>query len=334
MKLQRNKEVCTAMVLSLLVSAAAVAVAALWDKKFSIFTGALCCILTGIFWVLTRKRYRELNDLASELDRLLHGDITEISVQECCEGELSLLQSEIQKMTVRLREQQQKLQQDKTYLADSIADISHQIRTPLTSINLLLQLLCEPNITQERKRDLTRELQSMLSRIDWLITTLLKISRLDAGTVQFQKELLPMSALLNQAAEPLLVPVELRQQTLQVQAQGSFTGDLSWTREAITNILKNCMEHTPAEGTITVTGSENALYSEIIITDTGTGIAKEDLPHIFQRFYKGKNADSKSFGVGLALSRMIIVRQGGTVKAENITPHGVKFTIRFYKSAV
>ena len=237
-------------------------------------------------------------------------------------------------MTSRLREQKQQLQDDKIYLADSIADISHQIRTPLTSINLLVQFLSEPNISDERRMKLTHELLGLLSRIDWLITTLLKISKLDAGTVQFKRETLPLDELIRKSTSPLLVPIELREQTLAVGAEGNFTGDVSWTVEAISNIVKNCMEHTPDGGRIEIKASENALYTEIIISDNGTGIDKEDLPHIFERFYKGKNSDDKRFGIGLALARTIITSQNGTIKAENNADKGALFTIRFYKGTV
>ena len=128
--------------------------------------------------------------------------------------------------------------------------------------------------------------------------------------------------------------MELRGQELIIRAEGDFYRDLAWTSEAVGNIVKNCMEHTPDGGRIEINAAENALYSEIIIKDNGTGISSEDLPHIFERFYKGKDSDGKSFGIGLALSRMIITGQGGTVKAENRKPAGAMFTIRFYKGTV
>ena len=154
------------------------------------------------------------------------------------------------------------------------------------------------------------------------------------GTVQFKKENVSMATLINKSCAPLLVPIELRGQELAIKAEGDFIGDLSWTCEAIGNIVKNCMEHTPEGGKIEIEASENALYTEIVIKDNGTGIAKEDMPHIFERFYKGKDSDDKSFGVGLALARMIIASQKGTVKAENRKPTGAMFSIRFYKGTV
>ena len=182
--------------------------------------------------------------------------------------------------------------------------------------------------------ELSRELLSMLSRIDWLITTLLKISKLDAGTVQFAQQDIPLRSLIETAAEPLQIPIELRDQKLSIHAEGNFRGDPSWTEEAVSNIIKNCMEHTPCGGEITVDAVDNALYTQIVIGDTGPGIDKEDLPHIFERFSKGRNSDSGSYGIGLALARMIVISQNGTLKAENNGNGGAKFTHRFFKSIV
>ena len=237
-------------------------------------------------------------------------------------------------MTVRLREQQQHMCEEKIFLADSLADISHQIRTPLTSINLLVSLLSKPDIPDAQRQKLSHELYGLLSRIDWLIDALLKISRLDAGTVTFQTQQSSLLELLQKSAAPVLVPMELRNQTLQISGEGTFTGDLLWTCEAVTNILKNCMEHTPNGGTITINASENALYTEIVISDDGNGIDRQDLPHIFERFYKGKDSGDQSFGIGLALARTIIAAQNGTIKAENRLHKGARFRIRFFKGTV
>ncbi len=334
MKLMRNSEVRKTLLVYGLVSAAAVAAAWHLSWEYGVLMLAVCLVFIGIYLVSTGKRYRHLTALAADIDRILHGNDPDLSLSRYAEGELCILQSEIQKMTVRLREQKQRLQDDKVYLADSIADISHQIRTPLTSINLILQFLREPNITESRKMELICQLKELLSRIDWLITTLLKISRLDAGTIQFKKEQVPLQQLLQTATEPLLVPIELREQNLVIRAEGDFLGDVSWTCEAIGNIVKNCMEHTPCGGEVRLTAVENALFSEIRIADTGCGIDPEDLPHIFERFYKGKNSDDKSFGVGLALAHTIVCKQNGILKAENGRKGGAVFTVRFYKGTI
>ena len=332
-KLLKNKEVRRTLILQIIVALASVIISNFIDERAGIIALIFSTLFILIYYISTYKRYKRIASLASDINKVLHGD-NSISLENYSEGELAILHSEIYKMTVRLREQQNNLINDKKYLADSIADISHQIRTPLTSINLLVQLLSAPNLTDERRQELTHELYGMLSRIDWLITTLLKISKLDAGTVTFKKEKVSLQTLINKSCSTLLVPIELRGQELVINTNGDFVGDLSWTCEAIGNIVKNCMEHTQEGGKIEIEACENALYTEITIKDNGTGIAKEDMPHIFERFYKGKDSDDKSFGVGLALSRMIITSQKGTVKAENRNPHGAKFTIRFYKGIV
>ncbi len=334
MKFLRNPEVKKSLIWHVIISVFAVAAAFVWNERFGVFVLFLCAVFTSVHCITTYRRYKRIYNLSADIDRLLHGDDENISLNRYAEGELGVLQSEIHKMTVRLREQKQQLVNDKVYLADSIADISHQIRTPLTSINLLVHRLSESGLSEEKRIKLFHELISLLSRIDWLITALLKISKLDAGTVQFKRENVALSELISKTAEPLLVPIELRSQNLSINAEGGFCGDVSWTQEALGNILKNCMEHTPAGGRLQITANENALFSEIVISDNGCGIDKEDMPHIFERFYKGKNSDDKSFGIGLALARMIITAQNGTVKAENNPLGGARFTVRFYKGTV
>lgn len=333
MKLMRNTEVFKSILFYAAISFAAVLYAFSLDIRFGCFTAFLCLLFIAVHLFITRKRYRKINDLAAEIDSILHGD-SHISLSTFDEGELALLRSEIYKMTVCLREQRQNLISDKVYLADSIADISHQIRTPLTSINILVQLLSKPKLDDEQRCRLCMELRQMLSRIDWLITSLLKISKLDAGTIAFNNEEISLEALIKKSCAPLLVPIDLREQTLNINASGNFSGDISWSCEAIGNIIKNCIEHTPNGGAISVTAEENPLFSEICVCDNGSGISAEDLPHIFERFYKGENSDSNSFGIGLNLSRMIIQKQNGTVKAENLPNGGAKFVIRFYKEVI
>jgi signal transduction histidine kinase len=213
-----------------------------------------------------------------------------------------------------------------------MADISHQIRSPLTASNLILSLLREPDLPLSKRKKLLQELMQLFSRIDWLVESLLKMSKMDAGTVRFQETPVNAGDLIRQAAEPLMIPMELREQAFSLHGdpKAAFTGDPAWSQEAILNILKNCMEHTPLGGCIQASFSQNAIYTEIIIEDNGPGFDSEDLPHLFERFYKGKNASQQSVGIGLALARMVVSRQNGTLKAENRPEGGARFTIKFY----
>lgn len=332
-KFLKNAEVTRSLIFQLIISVVATVACFKVNNIAGIIVIILSLSFIAVYCITTYRRYKCISDLADNVNRILHDD-NSMLIENYCEGELAILHSEVYKMTVRLREQRQNLIKDKIYLADSIADISHQIRTPLTTINLMIELISDPKIEETRKQQLIYELRKMISRIDWLITTLLKISKLDTGTVQFKSETVSVQHLMEKACFPLLVPIELREQELSIKANGTFYGDIAWTCEAISNIVKNCMEHTPKKGKIEISAYENTLYTEIIISDTGSGIAKEDLPHIFERFYKGKNSDNKSFGVGLALARMIISCQNGVIKAENNLSGGAKFSIKFYKGTV
>ena len=303
------------------------------DRAGAILASFSFLYILSYYWI-TWHRYRSLSQLSHEIDGMLHSQ-TPIHFEKYKEGELSILENELSKMTLRLSEQAAALADDKKFLADSMADISHQIRSPLTSSNLIISLLMEPDLSPSGRKKLLQELTQLLSRIDWLVESLLKLSKMDAGTVRLQQAPVPVGALIQKAAEPLMIPMELREQSLTIHGEShvTFTGDFAWSQEAVLNILKNCMEHTPCGGCIQVSFSENAIFTEIIIEDNGPGFAKEDLPHLFERFYKGKTASQQSVGIGLALSRMIVSKQNGTLKAENRGGDGgARFVIKFYHS--
>lgn len=332
----RNPEIRrAALLLSLLTAALAGTGAWLFGGRGAAAMGGACLLLCGVFFLFTYRRYRRLREISRRIDGLLHGREA-VDFHEFAEGELSVLQDEVSKLTVRLREQADTLLRDKRYLSDALADISHQLRTPLTSMNLIVTLLRSPDTSEERRRELLQELTRSLSRVDWLIDALLKMSKIDAGTAGFQRVSVAVEPLLRQAADPLVIPMELRGQQLRLRVEGEprFLGDPLWSVEAVGNVLKNCMEHTPNGGQIEVTAAENALYTEIAVRDTGEGIDPQDLPHLFERFYRGKNAGEQSVGIGLALARLIVCEQNGTIKAQNRPEGGAQFTIRFYKSAV
>ena len=333
MNLLRNPEIRRLLIILGVICACATVGAFIWNVWFGIFTLVLCLLLITVFFIFTHNRYKRLTALSDTVNRILHGD-NSLSFDGYDEGELGVLQSELYKMTVRLREQQQALLDDKIFLADSIADISHQIRTPLTSINLIVSLLDDPDLPEQTREQHMRELYVLLGLIDWLITALLKISKLDAGTAPLSAQTMPLQALIERSTSPLLVPIELRGQRLICTSNGQVTCDPAWTAEALGNIVKNCMEHTPEGGRILVDAKETALYSEITVTDSGCGIDEEDLPHLFERFYKGKHSSDAGFGIGLALARTIVTAQNGTLKAQNAPEGGAQFIMRFYKGTV
>lgn len=292
-----------------------------------------CIVIAAIHIGTEHYRYRRLQRLSEDLDKLLLGGAA-LPIAQYSEGELSVLANRVQKLTLRLKESAEAVSADKKYLADALADISHQLRTPLTAMNLTTTMLRSEILPDERRMELTGELRSLLTRTDWLVETLLKISKLDAGTVQLQKETVPVSALIEHAAAPLAIPMELRDQRLIVRCEKEcFSGDLVWSAEALGNILKNCMEHTPEGGTVTVTATETPLFTQIQVEDSGCGFDEKDIPHLFERFYKGSNASENSYGIGLALARTILAAQNGTVQACN-GEKGARFIIKFYKQVI
>ncbi len=331
MKLLRNKEILLPLALTAGMGVVSAGVCLAFDPRAGLvcllFAAAACAVIV----ISERRRLKKMAQLSDDIDKMLSGTDS-IDLSSYSEGEFGILRNELTKLTVKLREQTSELRNDKKLLADSIADISHQIRTPLTAINLLLAGMSE-SVDEEKRLGQLSELKKQLFRIDWLVSALLKLARLDADAVVMEQKSTALSALIRSALEPIDIQMELAEQTAVVEAEGCALCDPSWTAEALTNILKNCSEHMGA-GSIFITASENPLYSQIIIRDTGSGFDERDLPHLFERFYRGRNSSGSGVGIGLALCRSIIARQNGSVKAENAKEGGACFTIRLYKSTV
>lgn len=283
------------------------------------------------FFVFTKARYNSIAQISDQIDLVLH-NADHLYIGESDEGELSILHSEITKMTLRIREQNDALKKEKEHLADSLADIAHQLRTPLTSANLILSLL-ENTCDENERKALMRETEELFVHMDWLLTSLLKLSRLDAGIVVFQSEQIDVERLISASVRPFLISMELHNIALQIDAPKGMMiqGDSGWLSEAIQNILKNCIESAGENGKIEIVCTDNPLFTEIAIHDSGAGFEQEDLPCLFDRFYRGKNANATGYGIGLALCKMIITRQGGTITAKNHPQGGANFTVRFPK---
>lgn len=327
----RNKEFQKFSILFLLMAA----VFAILGFVINIYAGILSIISSAVFgivfFIFTKLRYKSIAKISDEIDLVLHND-DHLYIAESNEGELSILQSEIRKMTLRIREQNDALKKEKEHLADSLADIAHQLRTPLTSVNLILSLLENSHDENELKK-FKREAEELLLQMDWLITSLLKISRLDAGIVVFKSEEINVNKLISTALRPFLISIELHNIDLQIHVEKGIVihGDSGWLSEALQNIFKNCIESVGDNGRLQITCENNQLFTEIVIHDSGDGFKKEDLPYLFKRFYRGKNTDATGYGIGLALCRMIITRQGGTITAKNHMQGGAVFSIHFPK---
>lgn len=263
--------------------------------------------------------------------RVLHNE-DYLYINDLEEGELSILQTEITKMTLRIREQNEALKKEKEHLANSLADIAHQLRTPLTSANLVLSLI-KNNPDKNTRKKLLRETEELYIHMDWLLASLLKLSRLDAGIVAFQKEQTSLGGLLGAALHPFLIQMELHNIAVKtdIPENAFIQADKDWMKESFQNIIKNCIENAGDNGKIEITAIDNVLFTEIKFHDSGSGFKKEDLPHLFDRFYRGQNTSVAGYGIGLALCKTIIVRQGGVITAKNHPQGGAVFTIRFNK---
>lgn len=331
--LLRNKELKFDLIILSIIFLSGTVVGFLLDTRCGFLLLSVCLLFLIIYLLSSWRRYRRLARLAQDIDRMLHQQ-TPIPFDQYKEGELSILESELSKMTMRLTEQADSLLKDKRYLSDTMADLSHQLRSPLTSLQLITVMLKDTPVGSDSWCKLITEQNHLLSHMSWLIEAMLKMAKMDSNTAYLKSEPVSIQELIEKACEPFLIPMELHNQTLTRQlpdSDTSFTGDMNWTMEALQNILKNCTEHISSGGEIRIQVSSNTLLTEIVIEDNGPGFSQEDLPHLFERFYKGSSSGSQSVGIGLALSRMIISAQNGTIKAENRPEGGARFIILFYQ---
>lgn len=294
---------------------------------------ALGIILSVVFYVFTKQRYRKIEELNDYLSEVCSGNY-ELAVNDNAEGELSILKNNLYKVMILLRTASEDAKKDKLYLADSLADISHQLKTPLTSMMIITEVLQDEK-DEEKRAGFIRIIEEQLEKMKWLITTLLKLSKLDADTADFNMKSLNCADIIDRSIKPFLVQAEIRKIKISKHVKPFiFMGDENWSVEALENIIKNCLEHTSDGGTLNINTNSTTIYNEIEISDNGSGIAKEDLPHIFERFYHGKNSSAESVGIGLALSKAVFSKENANIDVKSKEGIGTKFTIRFYKFVV
>ena len=334
MSLFRNEEIKKQIIIYVIFNIIVFLGALFINIIYSIYIIIVCLVIEFISLYFTKKRYNDISELTYKIDKILHNnDYTNFDVNK--EGELAVLNSEIYKMTVRLREQTERLENEKNYLKDYLADISHQIRTPMTSINIMISRLSRQELTFEDRFKMIKEISKLLTRIEWLVTALLKVAQLESDTVKLKKEKTNVEEVVNKALEPLKIQAEIKniKMKLKIEKNTNYKGDYYWSVEAISNIIKNCIEHSENGGIIEIISETNPIYTEIIITDEGKGICKEDLPHLFERFYRGNNSGSEGIGIGLYLTKMIVSKQNGVITAKNRENKGAEFNIKFFNEA-
>lgn len=299
--------------------------------KINIASIIMFLILMIILFVIYRnKQEKELNKIIKYIEQINNKNY-ELKIDENSEGELSNLKNELYKITVMLKEQAEKSLNDKKMLKKSLEDISHQLKTPLTSISIMLDNIIEnPNMDEKTKNNFMIEISRQIEWINWLVISILKLSKLESNTVEFERKEIDVKSLVKDAIKNLAIPLDIKQQNITINGENAtFYGDYNWQLEAITNVLKNCIEHSPENSTIYINFVENKFYTKISITDEGNGIDKEDIKHIFERFYKGKNSSSNSIGIGLALSKSIIEKDNGNITCFSKINEGTTFEIKY-----
>lgn len=290
-------------------------------------------ILSIIFFKYNHSESKKINEITKYIEEINRGNY-KLNIEENTEDELSILKNELYKITIMLKEVAENSQKDKTTLKDSLSDISHQIKTPITSILIMLDnILSDENIPEDIKKDFIKDIKREIINIKFLVESILKLSKIDSNSIKFIKKEVFIKDIINEAVKNVSMLSELKNIEIIVSGDDSIKTicDLKWQVEAITNILKNCIEHSYENRKIYINYNQNNMYTELKIEDNGTGIDAKDLPHIFERFYKGKNSSSDSVGIGLALSKSIIESNNGYIQVDSKLNKGTTFIIKYLK---
>lgn len=286
-----------------------------------------------IFYLYDKNKSKKIKEITKMISKINNGQF-DIDINDFNEGELSILKNEISKTTTMLRQVADNSVKDKLNLKDSLGDISHQLKTPLTSITIMIDnILDSPDMDEKTRKKFLINIKREILNINFLVMSLLKLSKFDANVVKFNKESVYLKDIIIESIKNVSMIKELKNITIKVSGDDNIKllCDFKWQVESITNILKNSIEHTSEYGTVEVNYSENKLYTRILIKDNGKGINSDDLPHIFDRFYKGKNGSDDSFGIGLSLSKTIIEKEGGSITVKSTPNIGTIFTIKYLK---
>lgn len=308
------------------------------QMKQNLTLNIILIIVFSILWIIIifeylKRRDKKINQITQYINEIKNRKY-ELDINENSEDELSNLKNELYKITVMLKEESEISKKDKENLKMSVEDISHQLKTPLTSITIMLDNLKDnPNMDENTKQKFIFEISKQIDWINWLVISMLKLSKLDANVVQFYEEKINLKKFIDEIVKNLEIPIEIKNQQIVIEGneKASFIGDYKWQQEAVTNIIKNCIEHNKDNGKIYIRYEENTLFTKITIKDQGEGISKEDLKHIFERFYKGQNSSENSVGIGLALAKNIIEKNKGMISCKSELDKGTEFVIKYMK---
>ncbi len=287
----------------------------------------------AIMFIYLKQRDKKINQITQYINEIKNRKY-DLDINENSEDELSNLKNELYKITIMLKEESEISRQDKENIKMSVEDISHQLKTPLTSIMIMLDNLKDnPNMNEDTKQRFIFEISKQVDWINWLVISILKLSRLEANVVKFSDNKINVKKFIDEIIDNLEIPIEIKNQKIIIEGNedASFIGDYKWQQEAITNIIKNAIEHNKENGKIIIKYEENVLFTKITIIDEGQGIAKEDLKHIFERFYKAQNSSDNSVGIGLSLAKNIIEKNNGMINCKSEIGNGTEFIVKYMK---
>jgi len=285
------------------------------------------------FVIFYYNEQRKIKSISKYMGEILNDNYA-LNIRDYGNGYVSDLKNDIYKVTVKLKEQSDLSIKDKKNLEETLSDISHQLRTPLTSMYVINDLL-KTDVDDKTRKEFLQKNYVQLKRIEWLVTSLLKISRLDSGAVRLDIKKIKVIDIINRAIETLKIPMELKNIDLLIECTDNIKilADLSWTAEALLNIIKNAMEHSEKNSTIRIEVIDNPIYTEIKIIDTGEGIKEEDIGHLFERFYK-VNSSKESIGIGLNMAKKIVDLEKGDISVNSKIGKGTTFFVKFYKNVI
>lgn len=298
-------------------------------------------VLIGIFGIaslsifmryvlIQEKELKEINEYIKEVNNKNYS----LKIEDNKDGELSRLRNELYKTTVILREAAENSEEEKEKLSIAIADISHQLKTPLTSIRIMLDNISDnPDMPQEIRKDFIQDISKQVEHMSSLVISLLKIAKFDAGTIKMENEEIDAKKLIDSVINNLAILIEIKEIEVitKIDEKAIFIADYKWQQEALTNILKNAIEHSQPKSNIYIIVENTSIFLKIKIKDEGQGIEQKDLKHIFERFYRAKNCNEDSIGIGLSLAKTIIEQNNGYIKATSEVGKGTLFEIKYIK---
>ena len=290
-------------------------------------------ITLGIYLVYVISQEKKIKEINDYINGINNKNYT-LKIEENNNSELSRLRNELYKTTVLLKETAELSVKEKENLSTAIADISHQLKTPLTSIRIMLDnIQDDPDMEKEVREDFLIEISKQIDWISSLVISLLKIAKFDAGTIKMENEEIHVQKLIDSVIGNLAILIELKEIEIitKIDEKAVFVADYKWQQEALTNILKNAIEHSNQKSKIYIETENTSVFLKIIIRDEGQGISKIDQKHIFERFYKAKNSSENSIGIGLALAKTIIEKNNGYVNVDSEVGKGTTFEIKYLK---